>query len=73
MNDEFLGSAGGCGCLIVGNKIDTFYISKLLGKTEQEIKNLLDTVPRIEKNTITEALLYLQKLLEQIIRNTHLQ
>jgi ligand-binding sensor protein len=70
MDGEFLGSAGGCGCLIVGNKIDAFYISKLLGKDEQEIKNLLNTVPKIERDKIKEALLYLQKRLEQITQNT---
>ncbi len=70
VDGEFLGSAGGCGCLIVGNKVDVFYLSKLLSKDEQEIRNLLRTVPRIEKDNITAALLYLQQRLEQIIKNT---
>lgn len=69
IDGEFLGSAGGCGCLIIGNKIDAFYISKLVSKDEEEIKRLLNTIPKIGKNTIEEALLYLQKRLEQIINN----
>lgn len=71
VDGEFLGSAGGCGCLIAGNEIDVFYISKLLKKDEQEIRNLLDTIPRIERDKITEALRYLQKRLEQIINKAH--
>jgi ligand-binding sensor protein len=72
VDGEFLGSAGGCGCLIAGNTIDVFYLSKLLVKDEQEIKNLLDTVPRIERDKITEALRYLQKRLEQIIKDARI-
>jgi len=73
INGDFLGSAGGCGCLITGNTIDTFYISKLVGKDEKEIKSLVNTIPKIEKNKIEEALLYLQKQLEQIIKNSQYQ
>lgn len=71
VDDEFLGSAGGCGCLITDNHIDTFYISKAVGKNEDEIKNLMNTIPRISRDKITEALTYLQEQIESIIKNSN--
>jgi ligand-binding sensor protein len=67
MNGDFLGSAGGCGCLLTDNKIDTFYISKAVGKDEAEIKNLINTIPRISRDTITEALSCLQDHIRKIM------
>ncbi len=65
-NGDFLGSAGGCGCLMTDNKIDIFYISKAVGKNENEIKNLMMTIPRISRDKVIEALEYLQKEIEKI-------
>jgi len=70
-NGDFLGSAGGCGCLIMDNKIDTFYISKAVGKDEAEIKSLLNTIPRISRDKITEALTYLQEHIGEIIHENN--
>lgn len=70
MNGNFLGSAGGCGCLITDNKIDTFYISKAVGKDEVEIKSLLKTIPRISRDKITEAITYLHKHIGKIIKES---
>jgi ligand-binding sensor protein len=69
INGDFLGSAGGCGCLIIGNRIDTFYLSKALGKDEETIRNLVNTIPEIDKATVLEALVYLQNRLENIVKN----
>ena len=69
LDGEFLGSAGGCGCLITDNHIDTFHISKEVGKSEDEIKSLLNTVPRISRDKITDALTYLQRHIENLIKN----
>jgi ligand-binding sensor protein len=70
LNETFLGCAGGCGCLITDNHIDTFYISKAVGKDEDEIKNLLKTIPKITRDTIIEASAYLQQEIEKIT-NAH--
>ncbi|MFZ5905785.1 MAG: PocR ligand-binding domain-containing protein [Nitrospirota bacterium] len=66
-NGDFLGSAGGCGCLLTDNRIDTFYISKAVGKTEDEINQLLTTIPRISRDRIKEALSYLQDHIRRIM------
>jgi ligand-binding sensor protein len=72
VDGEFLGSAGGCGCLIMDNHIDTFYISKAVGKNEDEIKSLMNTVPRISRDKVTEALAYLQEHIGKILKeNNH--
>ncbi|KPK45095.1 MAG: hypothetical protein AMK74_04130 [Nitrospira bacterium SM23_35] len=71
INGEFLGSAGGCGCLIMDSKIDSFYISKALGKDEPEIRSLLNTVPRISQDKLAEALTYLQKHIDKLLNTAN--
>ncbi|MCD6320321.1 MAG: PocR ligand-binding domain-containing protein [Candidatus Desulfofervidaceae bacterium] len=67
--NEFLGTAGGCGFLLEGNEIDVFYAAKLLGKTEGEIEKLLPTVKKFSKEEIKEAIEYVKKRLEEIIQS----
>jgi len=67
-NGTFLGSAGGCGCMMTDNHIDTFYISKAVGKDEEEINRLIKTIPKITRDTIAEASAYLQQEIEKIMK-----
>jgi len=61
-NDEFLGTIGGCGCL-VGDKasVDTFYIAKLMGKNEEEIKALAKNISRISEEKLKEVVTFVQE------------
>jgi len=65
---EFLGTAGGCGFLLEGNEVDVFYVAKLLGKTEEEVKKLLPSVKKISKEELKEAIEYVKKRLEEILQ-----
>ena len=66
--DEFLGTAGGCGFLVEGGEIDTFYVAKLLGKDEEEIKALAAKIKPISKETLKEAVDFVKKRVEEIIK-----
>jgi len=40
VNDEYLGSFGGCGMPLEGEEIDAFYISRVTGIPEEEVEGL---------------------------------
>lgn len=61
VNDEFVGSVGGCGCVLEDSEVDEFYIGKLLKKEEGETEGLLTTVHNISQDKLEEAIRYVQK------------
>jgi len=65
--DDFLGTAGGCGFLLEKNKLETFYIAKLLGKPEKEIEELVSTVNTFSKEKIEEIIEYMKQKLENFL------
>ncbi|MGQ9570902.1 MAG: PocR ligand-binding domain-containing protein [Thermodesulfovibrionales bacterium] len=54
IDGALIGMVGGCGCLLGDTELDAFYIGKLL-KREEEIKDLLITVPCVSQDKVTEA------------------
>ncbi len=70
VNDEFSGLAGGCGSLLKDSEADSFYISKLLKKEEEEIKDLIITVRRISQDKVEEAIRYVQGRVEKALRDS---
>jgi ligand-binding sensor protein len=69
LNDEFLGTVSGCGCLLGNSETDAFYIGKLLKKKDEEIKGLLITVRRISQDKVAEAIRYVQEKVKEILSN----
>jgi ligand-binding sensor protein len=61
LNEEFVGTVGGCGCVLGDSETDAFYIGKLLKKEDEEIKSLLTTVRHISQDKVQEAIRYVQK------------
>lgn len=60
VNEEFLGTAGGCGILIEGDELDDFYISKLLYMKEEEVKKLEETVKTSSRDKLEAAVAFVQ-------------
>jgi len=46
LNGEFLGVAGGCGCLNTSQEIDPFMIQKTIGLTNEKLQDLAADIPR---------------------------
>jgi ligand-binding sensor protein len=69
LNEEFVGTVGGCGCVLENSEADEFYVGKLLKKEEGEIKDLLTTVRRISQDKAAEALRYVQEKVKEILSN----
>lgn len=68
VGNEFVGMAGGCGCLSGDTEVDSFYVSKLLKKEEEGIDDLLKSVRHITQDKLEEAIRYVQEHIEEAIR-----
>lgn len=68
VNEEFLGTAGGCGILIEGDELDNFYISKLLHmEEEEEVKKLEETVKTSSRDELEAAVAFVQNRIKEIV------
>ncbi len=67
INNEFVGMVGGCGCLSGDSEVDTFYVSKLLNK--EDINDILTSVKRISQDKLIEAIRYVQKQIQESLKN----
>ncbi len=67
VNEEFLGTAGGCGILIEGDELDEFYISKLLHIEEEQVKKLVETVKTSSHDKLKAAVEFVQNRLTELV------
>ena len=65
--DEFVGVAGGCGLLPQGESVDSFAVSKIADMDEAEVEKLASDVPPISRETITQAVDFIQERVQQIL------
>lgn len=66
---EFLGTTGGCGRLVEGGEINSFYIAKLLNMNEGEVEGLLVKVEKIAEGNLESAIKYVQEQIEKILKD----
>ena len=66
-DDEFMGTAGGCGLLPVGGEIETFMIEKTAGLSEAEIAALSDGIGTMSEETANEMADYIEKRLNEFM------
>ncbi|MDL1955495.1 MAG: PocR ligand-binding domain-containing protein [Candidatus Desulfofervidus auxilii] len=64
---KFLGTAGGCGFLMEGNELDTFYIAKLLHLSEDEVENMAAKVKVFSESDLKEAIAFVEKRIKEIL------
>jgi len=69
IGDEFLGTVGGCGRLAEDkDSVETFYIAKLTGKSESEIRELAKTVKKISKYEMEEVISFVQNRISPYLK-----
>jgi ligand-binding sensor protein len=69
---EFLGTIGGCGCLLDNSSVESFYVAKLLGREEKDVETLSANVCRISPDKLSKAIEYVQASIDRLSRNlTH--
>lgn len=66
-NDEFLGTTGGCGVLLKSDKLENFYISKILNISEKEAKELIKDVKIISNDDLEKNVGFLEETLLKIM------
>ncbi|MDL1967879.1 MAG: PocR ligand-binding domain-containing protein [Deltaproteobacteria bacterium] len=67
VNEEFLGTAGGCGIFIEGGELDDFYISKLLHIEDEQVKKLMETVKTSSTEKLEAAVEFVQNRIKELI------
>lgn len=67
--DEFLGTAGGCGLLPVGGEVETFLIEKTAGLTETEIAGLCEGMDTMTEEQAEEMALFIEEKIAAFMKN----
>jgi ligand-binding sensor protein len=65
IKDEFLGTAGGCGCLVDDASVDSFYVARQIGKDEKYVETLSADVCRITSSELSEVIEYVRENIDR--------
>jgi ligand-binding sensor protein len=69
VDDEFLGTAGGCGLLRDSDKVDSYLISRTAEMDEANVQKLAKDVEMIPSLRLEFVIDYLEKKVNEIVRN----
>ncbi len=67
--DEFLGTAGGCGLLPVGGELETFMIEKTAGLSEEEIAGLSEEMGSMTEDQAEEMAVFIEEKITAFMNN----
>lgn len=67
INEEFLGTAGGCGLLPEGGEVETFLIEKTLGLTPDQIAVLCKGLGTMTEEKAEEMALFIKKRIARYV------
>ncbi len=67
--DEFLGTAGGCGLLPAGGEVETFLIEKTAGLTETEIAGLCEGIGTMSEDQAEEMAAFIESKIAEFMQN----
>ena len=67
VNGDFLGVAGGCGCLEKNEDIDTFMINKTTGINEEKLVRLSENIPSMTRDQAEAHVKYIEKEIEILL------
>ncbi len=70
VNDEFIGTFGGCGKALEDEEIDVFYISKITGIPEDDVEKLTADVKTISRARSEEVAEFLTHTVREIFEAT---
>ena len=68
VNGDFLGVAGGCGCLEKKEDIDTFMINKTTGIDEDRLVELAEDIPLMTRDEAASHADYIENEIDRIIQ-----
>ena len=69
VNNEFLGTAGGCGLLRDQEQVDAYLVHRTTGLNEDEVRHLAENINVISSDTLQRVLAYTEtKVAEEVQR-----
>ena len=68
VNGDFLGVAGGCGCLEKKEDIDTFMINKTTGINEEKLARLSEDIPFMTRDEAASHAGYIENEIDRLIK-----
>ena len=68
VNGDFLGVAGGCGCLEKTEKIDTFMITKTTGIDEEKLIKLSEDIPFMSRDEASTHAGFIENEIDRILK-----
>ena len=69
VNEEFIGTAGGCGLLPEGGDVETFMIEKSMGLSESEIADFCEGLDSMTKKQAEEMANFIENRIDQYVSN----
>lgn len=68
INQEFIGVAGGCGCLEKAEEVDSFMVHKTTGIEEEKLMNLSEDIPHMSRAQVESHARFVQDEIHRIIK-----
>lgn len=68
-NDNFLGTAGGCGLLPEGGELETFMVEKTTGLSKEEVADLCEGIGSMTQDQATEMVAFIEKRISEFMKN----
>ena len=68
VENEFLGTAGGCGLLRNQEQVDAYLVHRTTDLDENVVENLSEDIETIPNDRLESAISYLEKKVTEIIR-----
>jgi ligand-binding sensor protein len=65
VEDEFMGTAGGCGLLPTGGEVETFLLTKTMGQREDQIAELCDGLGTMPQERAEEMATFIEQRIAQ--------
>ena len=67
VDDEFLGTAGGCGLCKEDGEVEPFMVAKTLEMEEEAVEKLAEDIGTITENQIEELIAFIKEKIDEIV------
>jgi ligand-binding sensor protein len=68
LGDEFVGVAGGCGTLPVGGEMDSFFVEKTAGISEDELAGLTTDLAEMDEDAAGKAAKFIEERVAELVQ-----
>jgi ligand-binding sensor protein len=67
VNDTYVGATGGCGLILEGGEVESFFVSKTLGVDEEKIEELAKSVPVLSVEKARDVANFIKERIDSIV------